>query len=145
MKYHVMFSPEAMEQLADLYQYIAFEASPEIALGTPKPSSIIVKASAYFLFVARPVMMSVPDGVSLITKNVLSLRLQLKKVLFRTSVFFMLGKTVNRVYLKIQATTRRIEILKGTIYPCPNPNTPHPRSKLLAINSTCAPGSRWSC
>ncbi len=33
MKYHVMFSPEAMEQLADLYQYIAFEASPEIALG----------------------------------------------------------------------------------------------------------------
>jgi plasmid stabilization system protein ParE len=33
MKYHEMFSPEAMEQLADLYQYIAFEASPEIALG----------------------------------------------------------------------------------------------------------------
>ena len=33
MKYHVMFSPEAMEQLADLYQYIAFEALPEIALG----------------------------------------------------------------------------------------------------------------
>jgi len=33
MKYHEMFSPVAMEQLADLYQYIAFEASPEIALG----------------------------------------------------------------------------------------------------------------
>ena len=33
MKCHVLFSPEAMEQLADLYQYIAFEASPEIALG----------------------------------------------------------------------------------------------------------------
>lgn len=33
MKYLVKFSPEAMEQLADLYQYIAFEASPEIALG----------------------------------------------------------------------------------------------------------------
>ena len=27
-----MFSPEATEQLAELYQYIAFEASPEIAL-----------------------------------------------------------------------------------------------------------------
>jgi plasmid stabilization system protein ParE len=36
MKYHEMFSPEAMEQLADLYQYIAFEASPEIALGYTK-------------------------------------------------------------------------------------------------------------
>ena len=32
MKHRVMFSPEATEQLAELYQYIAFEASPEIAL-----------------------------------------------------------------------------------------------------------------
>jgi len=32
MKHRVMFSPEATEQLAELYQYIALEASPEIAL-----------------------------------------------------------------------------------------------------------------
>ena len=32
MKHRVMFSPEASEQLAELHQYIAREASPEIAL-----------------------------------------------------------------------------------------------------------------
>ena len=32
MKHRVMFSPEATEQLAELYQYIALEASPKIAL-----------------------------------------------------------------------------------------------------------------
>jgi plasmid stabilization system protein ParE len=31
-----MLALVAMEQLADLYQYIAFEASPEIALGYTK-------------------------------------------------------------------------------------------------------------
>jgi plasmid stabilization system protein ParE len=31
MNYHVVFSPEALEQLADLYRYVAQAASPEIA------------------------------------------------------------------------------------------------------------------
>lgn len=31
MKYRVVFSPEALEQIATLYQYIAVEASPDIA------------------------------------------------------------------------------------------------------------------
>lgn len=31
MKYHVVFAPEAEEQLADLYRYIAGAASPVIA------------------------------------------------------------------------------------------------------------------
>ena len=31
MKYRVVFSPEALEQLAELYRYIAGEASPEVA------------------------------------------------------------------------------------------------------------------
>jgi toxin ParE1/3/4 len=31
MKYRVVFSPEALEQIAALYQYIAVEASPDIA------------------------------------------------------------------------------------------------------------------
>ncbi|WP_089960017.1 type II toxin-antitoxin system RelE/ParE family toxin [Limnohabitans sp. 2KL-3] len=32
MTHRVVFSPEALEQIADLYQYIASEASPGIAL-----------------------------------------------------------------------------------------------------------------
>ena len=31
MKYRVAFSPEAKEQLIELYRYIAIEASPDIA------------------------------------------------------------------------------------------------------------------
>ncbi len=31
MKYRVVFSPESLEQLAELYRYIAGAASPEVA------------------------------------------------------------------------------------------------------------------
>lgn len=31
MKYRVVFSPEALEQLAELYRYIAQAASPDVA------------------------------------------------------------------------------------------------------------------
>lgn len=31
MNYRVVFTPEALEQLAELYRYIAKEASPDVA------------------------------------------------------------------------------------------------------------------
>jgi plasmid stabilization system protein ParE len=36
MSYGVVFTPEAEEQLAELYRYIKDQASPEIALGAAK-------------------------------------------------------------------------------------------------------------
>jgi plasmid stabilization system protein ParE len=140
-----MFSPEAMEQLSDLYQYIAFEASPEIALGYTE--AIVNYCESLCIFPLRGTARDdVRPGLRVTNyKKRAVIAFAVEKDLVYIVGIFMVGKTMNRVYLKSQATTRRIEILKGTIHPCPNPNTPPPRSKLLAINSTCALASRWSC
>lgn len=38
MNYRVVFSPEALEQLAELFRYIAAAASPTLRRDTPKQS-----------------------------------------------------------------------------------------------------------
>jgi plasmid stabilization system protein ParE len=48
MRYSVVFAPQAEEELAELYGYIAERASPEVAaqFNTPKPSSLDASACA---------------------------------------------------------------------------------------------------
>jgi plasmid stabilization system protein ParE len=38
MSHRLVFSPEALEQLAELYRYIAQAASPSVRWLTPKPT-----------------------------------------------------------------------------------------------------------
>ena len=67
MRYRVVFTPEAEEQLADLYRYIAFKAAPAIAESTPAPSSPIAKAWTAFRIAGRDATTFVRGCASQIT------------------------------------------------------------------------------
>ena len=72
MSHRVVFTPEALDQLADLYQYIAVAASPAIAMRyTDAIVSYCESLTASFHIAALCAMTCEWDCVLPTTKNVL--------------------------------------------------------------------------
>ncbi len=69
MSYTVIFTPEAQQQILELYRYIATASSPEIAEIIPVQSSLIAKACKPSLNVEYRALIFVPTYALPIIKN----------------------------------------------------------------------------